>query len=80
MAIRISPREALLAFFSEAKEFSEDVDGNQEPGGFPQVFITYHIRVDAEELRQLCESCNIPVRFDETPLEALQRADKESYP
>lgn len=66
-------RECFLNMLADAKRFDEDVDGDCDGDGRPQVFVSYHITTDESQFRELVEALGIKIGWSETTMDALTR-------
>lgn len=68
-------REAFLDLIANAHEFSEDVDGEYDAEGRAHCTVHYDLRFDAGCLANLIEALGIVQMMDETPKDAIDRAN-----
>lgn len=76
-AIRKEVRETLTYLYGEAKEWKEDVDGDCVDG-VEKVYVTHHVVIGNGLLDELLDLAGIKrARYDESALQALDRASNE---
>ncbi len=77
MTTKITARELLTYLYAECIEWKEDVDGEILDNGHTVDHTNHDVRISNALLEELIVMAGMPLRDDETFLQALRRASKE---